>query len=228
MKKGIFLLSSCGIWEKDQYGKRGISVIDFADWSPNFYRNAPLVHKDHHKFQIPLSLISLFPHVLFLFPPEIIAKISVDATFYSHIRGALFIFLKKVCEAQNPCILQCLVVLWHLLTAASKVHISEEADLLEFAQEIVKITNELFKCTSMDKLKNVQKLILEPQFCQPIQKNVDGTFDSLTYWNMAHIFSDSSPIQFCLDHNHKFVLALTQITTITDQRVWGCINTIPK
>lgn len=228
LKKGVFLMSSCGIWATDQYGQRGISVVHFEDWSPSFYQGAPLMHKEHRKFQIPLSLISLFPHTLFLFPPELLNRIFLDASFYTHIRSALFLFLKKVCEAQNPCILQCLVVLWYLLDSAAKVHISEEADLLHFADEIIHITNELFKCTSMDKLKNVQRLILEPQYCQPIQKNLDGTFDSVTYWNMAHIFADNSPIQFCLEHNHKFVLALTQITNITDQLFWGCVNTIPK
>ena len=206
----------------------GISVVNFADWSPSYYRNAPLVARDHRKFQIPLSLISLFPHTLFLFPPEYLAKIFLDSSFYSHIRKAIFLFLRKVCEAQNPCILQCLVTLWYLLMNSSKVHVSEEADLIEFADEVVRITNELFKCPSMDKLKNVQRLILEPQYCQPIQKNLDGTFDSVTYWNMAHIFENNSPIQFCLEHNHKFVLALTQITNITDQLFWGCVDTVPK
>jgi hypothetical protein len=42
-------------------------------------------------------------------------KISMDATFYSHIKGAVFGFLKKLTEAQNPCILLCLVKLWIVL-----------------------------------------------------------------------------------------------------------------
>ena len=221
-------MSSCGIWAADQYGQRGISVVRFEDWSPSFYQSMPVVHCEERRFRIPVSLISLFPHALFLFPPKLLGKISMDASFYSHVRPAVLAFLKKVCEAQNPCILKCLVVLWYLLTAASKVHISEEADLLEFAEEVVGVTNELFKCPSMDKLKNVQRLVLEPQYCQPIQKNLDGSFHSVTYWNMAHIFSDNSPIQFCLEYNHKVVLALTQITSITDQLFWGCINTVPK
>ena len=205
----------------------GISIVNFADWSPSYYRTTPLI-THYRKFQIPLSLISLFPHTLFLFPHEYMSKIYLDSSFYSHIRKAIFLFLRKLCEAQNPCILQCLVILWYLLMNSSKVHVSEEADLIEFAEEVVRVTNELFKCPSMDKLKNVQRLILEPRYCMPIQKNIDGTFDSVTYWNMAHIFEDNSPIQFCLEHNHKFVLALTQITNITDQLFWGCVDTVPK
>jgi hypothetical protein len=221
-------MSPCGVWEADQNGQKGITMVNFEEWSPTYYQTAPLVQKDNHRFRIPLSLISLYPQVIFMFPESLLSKVCMDSTFYNHIRLAVFAFLRKVCEAQNPCILQCLVILWHLLMSSSKVHVSEEADLVEFANQVVMVTNELFKCTSMDKLKNVQRLVLAPQFCMPIEKNVDGTYDSVTYWNMAHIFNENSPIQFCLEHNHKFVLALAQITNITDQLFWGCVNTIPK
>lgn len=224
-------------------------MVNFAEWSPfvasikktedsgipaeqrpdlDAWVNAcaPLMNNAQPSFE---DWVIIFPQLMIMHPKAVMKKIGGPAKFTERIKGALRLFLRKLCEAQNPCVLNALVRLWFALTYAAKRHIADETELLEYAKEVASITSELCKCHALYNKGAAYRLLLPKQYwpsntaASPDNDSKESTSDEEdkneearranheALWCAMHVFRADGPIKLCMDCGFKQVLASAMV-----------------
>jgi len=222
-----FRESMSGLYPHERKSKDDLVTVDFGSWSPASYHENRNAWRDRRHFKV---MLLSYPQLVFKKPVQLLSSVPSPVAVMNQIRRPLLVFLQQLCRAQNPHILSCLVRLWVALTAATRRHMSEEEGLLEYADEVLCLIKELFRCSSMDDDDKLQLLILPRRYCKSICKTHEGNYTSETYWCMAHLFDHDSALQWCLHHKLKEVFAFSQISNILELLFWDycAIKRLPR
>ena len=208
-------------FERIIVGIEGRTVVDFAEWSPTNYFE--------WQGQTPEDLktnVLVYPQLLIKYPKQTMKEITSPVTLANKIFPALRVFLRKLCEAQNPCVLNALVRLWYAFTYAAKHHRAEEDEVLSYADELATITSQLFKCSALDDAETFYRLVLPKQYwpCKE-QEGLEGDEAvNESVWSTMHVFEEGCPIKLCMDCEFKQVLASPAVSNIMEYLFYGSIN----
>jgi hypothetical protein len=174
----------------DKCGEKGATILDFKSWYPGEPRGSSSA----------FELVAVRkPQILLANPADLARRGS--AGLVGEIFPALRVFLRQLCEAQNPCVLLCLVRLWYGLTHAAQAKPSEGDELLGFANEVVRMVAMLFKARSLEITSNLNQLLLG----RKVWSNPGDKDDSL--WRVMHLFEENSLIALSMECEFKQVLA---------------------
>lgn len=197
------------------------TVVDFVEWSPTNYFE--------FKNQSPEDLqtnVLVYPQLLIKYPKMVMKAVASPVMLANRIFPGLRMFLRKLCEAQNPCVLNALARLWYAFTYAAKRHRAEEDEVLSYADELAAITNQMLKSSALDDAVIFYRLVLPKQYWLPkIPKKSEGD-DAVneTVWSTMHVFEDGCPLKLCLDCEFKQVLASPAVSNIMEYLFYGSIN----
>lgn len=123
---------------------------------------------------------------------------------------------------QNPCVLNCLVRLWHACTYAAKHNHSEDDELLQYAAEIEEITRQLLKCNSFDETSTLYRIVLDKDYW--LQQSPVQVGDADVVWSAMHVFEEDMPIKLCLDYGFKLVFTMPAIANMMDDLFYSSIS----
>jgi hypothetical protein len=167
--------------------------------------------------------LSTFPQLLLRYPEKGVYYHASPGTLLYNVFPALRVFLCKLCEAQNTCVLTVLVRLWCSVAAAAKEHPTERDNLLGYADEIAEITREILKSNTLLDTKTFIRIVLPKQYWVATDKDGDANVNELL-WASMHVFEFGFPIWFCIEFKCKHVLASPAVTSIMDYLFYSSIN----
>jgi hypothetical protein len=188
-----------------EFGVR--TMVDFETWTC----------KEDGEVDGTKPYVQRFPQ-LYIRHHEWIARADNPTALVNQIFPGLRDFLRKLCEAHNPCILDALTRLWCGLTLAAKLHPTDEDVLLGYANNVADITQQLLLCSAFDNPDTFLQLV-QTELCITEYNKGDEKL-----WCAMHVFEAGSPIRRCMDHEFKTVLSSTAVSKIMELLFYSGLN----
>lgn len=173
------------------------------------------------------DLLESYPLALFLYPQQLMKYSKSPVKIINRIFPTILLFLRQLCEAQNPAVLISLVRLWCAFTVAAKLHRTEDTEMLTYAMKIEVFTNALLSCNALNDPAVFARLILPKEYWLPIKTHKDHAVTITQQdvaWSLLHVFEEGTPIRYSLDNKFKLLLASPSVVSITETSFYRCTN----